>query len=252
MQAGGYDLALLQWLLLSIGVVFASSFDGFMVGIAYSIMGLRISRVHYCIMAFCTATMMGASMIVGRLLAMWLTKDLSTYTGAVILILVGSWQIQQQSQASSRQDSTEKSNLYDAKNRGLTRMFQSESVLSGCCSQQSEFQEPCVVGLAEIIIDIMKEPLKADQDLSGTIDIREAWLLSVALGLDAFAAGLGASAAGFPLIVIPIAALASPLFVFLGMSVARITKANKNLRGKQILPGVVLIAVGILKIFGCF
>ncbi len=239
---------LLQWLLLSMGVVFASSFDGFMVGIAYSIKGLRMSRIHYWIMAFCTGTMMGASMIVGRLLTVWLKKDLSTCLGAAILILLGLWQIRQQADSFNRQDLT-KPNQSEVSESGRSNHKNCQK--PGLCQQSRRFK-PCLARMAELIIDIMKEPLKADRDLSGTIDIKEAWLLSVALGLDAFAAGLGASAAGFPMIMIPIAALASPGFVFLGIIVARITKADENLRGKQMLSGVVLIAVGILKIFGCF
>ena len=66
MQAGGLALSLWHWVLASGGVVFASSFDGFMTGIAYSIKGLRINYGHYWMIGFCTGTMMGISMVFGN------------------------------------------------------------------------------------------------------------------------------------------------------------------------------------------
>ena len=63
-------MGLWQWFLASAGVVFASSLDGFMAGMAYAIKGLRIRPHHYWIIGICTGTMMGISMFAGGLMAL--------------------------------------------------------------------------------------------------------------------------------------------------------------------------------------
>ena len=211
-------------------MAFASSFDGFVVGITYYIKGLGINRVHYLTMGLCTGTMMAFSMAVGKLLASVLPSNLETYFGAVILIGLGGWQIRHQIQPNTPHDKD-----FSAFATG------------------SSPSNNCMYRVARTITTILKEPLKADQDLSGTIDGKEAWLLSVALGMDAFAAGLGVSSMGFSLLLIPISALFSPLFVFLGFTVAKITlPKSRGPKDKQVLPGLLLMLIGLLKILGWF
>lgn len=246
MYAGGIDLGLLRWLLLSIGVAFASSFDGFMVGLAYSIRGLRISSAHYWIMGTCTGTMIGVSMIFGKLLASVMPDNVETCIGAVILICIGIWQIRQQTRVSTGQ------HLQEADSRAAQVEQKPDTPGVNVSRKSTGPQRNCLIGMAETVVAILNEPLKADQDLSGTIDTKEAWLLSVALGLDAFAAGLGASVVGFSMLLIPLSALASPAFVFLGITVGKVTRADRHLGRNQILPGIVLIAIGLMKMFGCF
>ncbi|MDI5788515.1 hypothetical protein PO124_09275 [Bacillus licheniformis] len=50
-----------------------------------------------------------------------------------------------------------------------------------------------------IVIHILRKPTSADIDKSGIITGIEAFLLGFALSIDAFGAGIGAAALGFPL-----------------------------------------------------
>ena len=108
----------------------------------------------------------------------------------------------------------------------------------------------CIVDAIKTVLAVFKEPLKADRDLSGSIDTTEAWVLSIALGLDAFAAGLGASVAGFPMLLIVISAIASPAFVYLGITAGNAARGKNNPRRNQVLAGIILIVVGLAKAFG--
>ncbi|WP_081833596.1 manganese efflux pump [Geomicrobium sp. JCM 19055] len=51
-----------------------------------------------------------------------------------------------------------------------------------------------------MVIQILKKPTAADVDNSGTISVKEAVLLGVALSLDAFGAGFGASMLGYSVV----------------------------------------------------
>lgn len=217
-----------QWLFLSLGVVFASSFDGFMVGISYSARGLSMNSMHYLIMALCTGTMMGLSMCFGKLLTAWLPNMVENYLGAAILICLGLWQIWQGTQTGQTEPRPEKEAVVAIEEqKRARRVFQ----------------------LLNTIMDIVEEPLRADWDRSGTIDRKEAWLLGIALGLDALAAGLGTSVAGFSMVVIPVAAVASPAFVYAGAMAGRFSILGRKIGETRFLPGAILIVIGAARIF---
>jgi putative Mn2+ efflux pump MntP len=241
-------LALLRWLLLSIGVVFASSFDGFMVGISYSARGVSLNRIHYGIMAFCTGAMMGLSMGLGRFLTARLPNRLENYLGAGVLICLGLWQIWQGTQ-STKQGSSPQAKAIPGDNLGFAQQGD-ESDNRGSPGHYTHCHEisQCLHQMLRVILDILKEPLKADRDLSGTIEAKEAWFLSIALGLDALAAGLGTSVAGFSTVLIPVAAAASPAFVYLGTILGRTSKLGQIIGETRFLPGLILITVGVIRL----
>lgn len=69
-----------------------------------------------------------------------------------------------------------------------------------------------------IVINILKKPMSADFDNSGTITGVEAIVLGFALSLDAFGAGIGASMLGYSPLFLTIAVIImSTSFVSLGM-----------------------------------
>ncbi len=69
-----------------------------------------------------------------------------------------------------------------------------------------------------LVIQILKKPMSADFDQSGTITGIEAILLGFALSLDAFGAGIGAAMLGFsPFYLAFTVAVMSSLFVMMGM-----------------------------------
>ena len=126
---------------------------------------------------------MGLSMCFGSFLTAWLPNMVENYLGAAILICLGLWQIWQGTQTGQTEPRPEKEAVVAIEEqKRARRVFQ----------------------LLNTIMDIVEEPLRADWDRLGTIDRKEAWLLGIALGLDALAAGLGTSVAGFSMVVIPV------------------------------------------------
>lgn len=244
MQAGGLILSLWHWLMASVGVVLASSFDGFLAGMAYSSRGLRISCTHYWIIGFCTGAMMGISMLFGKLITSVMPDRMETFMGAAILAGLGIWQITQKGPLPENEDLQQLSSM-DLPAHRKHDGFTENSIQTSGTSRRA-----CIIVMAEAVLAVFKEPLKADKDLSGNIDTKEAWILSIALGLDALAAGLGASVAGFPMLLVVISALASPAFVYLGITAGRARGVRGNPRRTQVLAGLILIGVGFLKAAG--
>lgn len=96
---------------------------------------------------------------------------------------------------------------------------------------------------------VLTRPVKADLDRSGNISINEALLLGIALALDAFGAGLGASMLGYsPLLTTCLIALMSGLFVYSGIQVGLLLSKNKQLQRMTFVPPILLIALGLINI----
>jgi putative sporulation protein YtaF len=91
--------------------------------------------------------------------------------------------------------------------------------------------------------------MSADIDKSGTITGVEAFLLGVALSLDAFGAGIGAALLGYsPVIMSILVACMSSLFVFVGIKSGNIFSKFAWMDKFSCLPGIILIIIGIWKL----
>ncbi len=101
-----------------------------------------------------------------------------------------------------------------------------------------------------IVVQILRTPAAADMDRSGTITVGEAFLLGTALSLDAFGAGIGAAMVGFPpLVTSATIAAAGGLFLWMGTRVGFRVAGWRWVRPLTVLPGIILIAMGLLKLF---
>lgn len=99
-----------------------------------------------------------------------------------------------------------------------------------------------------VVVQILRTPSAADMDRSGNISAAEAALLGVALSLDAIGAGIGAALVGYGAVSTALSiAAASGLFVRLGTLLGR-RVAGRLGRRLAVLPGFLLIGVGILKL----
>ncbi len=99
-----------------------------------------------------------------------------------------------------------------------------------------------------IVIQILRKPIVADFDNSGTISGIEAVMLGLALSLDSFGAGIGASLLGYPpLIMAALVAIMSFVFLSLGLKMGQWFSALQWMQKLTFLPGVLLIIMGIWK-----
>lgn len=147
----------------------AVSFDGFVAGFAYGVRRLEIPLVSLLIVSLLSALSMALSIGVGKLISLMFHINVASLIGGAILFVIGIWIIVEA--------------LFKRKNR-------------------LEAIEEKVAGDVKFryIRKVLREPIRADIDCSGSISSSEAILLGAALAMDAFGAGIGASMAGLPLL----------------------------------------------------
>lgn len=204
-------------------LAFAVSLDSFGVGFTYGLRKMKIPLQSILIVACMSAVTILFSMFVGTVLSNFLTPIIAARIGGAVLILLGVWITFQTFR--SRQDEVEQIQATEEK-----VIVSFEMKLFG------------------IVINILKKPMEADFDRSGTITGKEAFLLGLALSFDAFGAGLGAAMLGFsPILLACIIGIMSSLFIKAGMSFGNKLTYQIWVHKLTFLPGVLLIIIGILK-----
>lgn len=220
-------------------LAFAVSLDGFGVGITYGIRKIKIPALSVFIIAVCSGLIILLSMMVGVGLSGWLSPHGASLIGAGILIGIGSWALYRfLSQGDAEQS--------------VAGADGTDSRLAVADQHQPERIAVLTLELRifGIMIQILRTPSVADVDRSGTISAGEAFLLGAALSLDAFGAGIGAALVGFPPFVTAVLiAAASGLFLWMGTRFGFWASGLRWVRQLSMLPGIILIAMGILKMF---
>lgn len=207
---------LFSLLLLALAV----SLDSFSVGFTYGLRKMRIPIKSIVIIACCTAVTLITAMLLGHLLQQLISPEFAEKVGGIILIGLGGWVIYQ--------------------------FFRSEK------EQEVMPHEKVILNFEikslGIVINILKKPMVADFDKSGTITGVEAFMLGLALSLDSFGAGIGAAMLGFsPLYLSLAVSLLSTGLVFAGMKLGAVLSAKSWLQKLSFLPGIVLIIIGVWK-----
>lgn len=224
-------LDLLSLLVLGLAV----SLDGFGVGITYGLRKIRIPLWSMFVIALCAATMIFISVQVGQMFSQFLSEEIASDIGAVILIGVGALAI------------------YNILNQKEQEPVQAQGTPVDTSSDR--IPEPKTVLELELkkiglVIQILRTPSSADVDRSGDISMKEALLLGFALSMDGFGAGIGASLVGFhPLQTALTIAIMTLLFLYSGMRVGMRFADSGYLRHMVYLPGIMLILIGIAKFF---
>ena len=199
----------------------AVSLDSFSVGFTYGLRKMRIPFKSIAIIACCSALTLTISMLIGHLLQQVLSPVFAGKIGGIILIILGVWVIYQFFRSEKEKD-----------------ILPHEKVIINL--------EIKSLGL---VIHILKKPMSADFDKSGTITGVEAIMLGLALSLDSFGAGIGAAMLGYSPGYLALAvALLSSLLVFLGIKLGSYLSQITWLQRFTFLPGILLIIIGVWKI----
>lgn len=200
----------------------AVSIDNFSTGIAYGVRSILISWKSAFVIGFCSAFTLFLGTLFGLASTQLMSGNFTTRLGGIILIGIGIV------------------TLYN--------FYKKENLLKSCTIQKSIFHwEIKSIGL---VIDIMRKPDLADFDHSGSINGLEAFFLGIALSLDAF--GVGVSAAMMHVSIIPLmfsVFIMSAFFLKLGMLTGSTMSKNRLLKNVSFMPGIVLVLIGLLKIF---
>ncbi|WP_426452090.1 sporulation membrane protein YtaF [Paenibacillus sp. S-38] len=213
----------------------AVSLDGFGVGVTYGLRRIRIPLLSIVIIAACSGGIIYASMGIGVLLLNFVNPSAARLIGALILICIGIWALVQMLLQRDEEDT----------DSGV------EQPAASAADTPASAKEILYIELRRfgLVIQILRTPQAADVDRSGNISSYEATLLGVALSLDAFGAGVGAAMLGFtPWLTAAVIAVASGTFLAVGLRIGYRYAGLPWVRKLAVLPGFVLIVMGIMKL----
>lgn len=201
-------------------LAFAVSLDSFSVGFTYGLRKMRIPFKSILVIACCSALTLIGAMAVGQIIEAFLSPVMAERIGGIVLVLLGGWILYQ-----------------------FFRPEKTKDVLP---------HEKIIVNFEikslGIVINILKKPMSADFDKSGTITGIEAFMLGLALSLDAFGAGIGAAMLGYsPIALAVTVAIMSSLFVSFGMKMGVLLSKITIVQKFSFIPGILLIFIGIWK-----
>ncbi|MBO8158884.1 sporulation membrane protein YtaF [Thermosyntropha sp.] len=210
-------MELLKILLFALAV----SADGFMVGIAYGLKRISLPWFSLIIISAASALAVTFSMLCGQGLAFFLSPVLARGSGAVMLILVGIYFF-----------------ICACREKISTLPEEKKTIVSFNIKSLG------------IIVQILKEPDKADFDASGVISSKEAFFLGIALAMDAFGAGLGAAMTGFNILfTATLVGMLKFILIKTGFFVGGLVKSQKYKYLSALASGFIFITIGMSEFF---
>lgn len=202
----------------------ALSIDGFGVGLTYGIRKVKLALLPIILIVTCSVIAMTVSIFAGQLATNFISYHIANVIGGTILVIIGFWQL-----------------IEGWKNYKFKKLIKK--------GKENPVLLTINLKIFGLVLQVMREPVKADMDKSGDINYGEALLLGVALNIDVMGAGLGAGIAGYSVLLIPIVATALFLALLLGLLLGKKYAAG-FLRDKgHVLPGIILMLLGIINFF---
>ncbi|MTV48961.1 sporulation membrane protein YtaF [Heliobacillus mobilis] len=218
------------WSLL--GLAIALSLDGFGAGIAYGIKRIRVPLFSLLVICLCSTIAMAVALLAGHGLTTLIPGEWAGKLGGLILIMLGLFQLL--------------NTLKDSSNHQIAQ----EDVTENASELEAEQILSITLRPFGLVIQVLREPTRADLDHSGELVPREALLLGIALNMDAMAAGLGASMVGsLPLFTPLVVGLTQLLFVSTGVYFGHLQARWAGGTWIAYGSGLVLLSLGIGKIF---
>jgi putative sporulation protein YtaF len=209
----------------------AVSFDGLAAGVGYGMRQIHIAIVPLLLINLVSALAVALSMSMGGWLGQWLNQNMAHTIGGIIFIALGL--------------------------HLLWQAWQPMASGQGNRDQEKQTANPRAwhlhVGHVNLIIQIYRDPAYADLDRSGFLSSGEAMLLGIALALDALAAGVAASFAGYSKLWTPLAVgVMQTIFIAGGVGLGRQLNDGGRYaylnRISTIFPGAVLVLLGLLRL----
>ena len=199
----------------------AVSADGFAVGMAYGIGEIRIPFFSLLVISLASALAVSLSMLCGKGLTELLSPQMSSYVGAIIILGLG---------------------VYFLLTAGKDKINSLEN------SQEEPLLAFSIKPLG-IIVQILKQPSRADFDCSGEISTSEAFFLGLALAMDALGAGIGIAMTGSNILYTAIC-VGMLKFILVNSGIFLGSKINaRELKAvTALVPGLVFVAIGIMEL----
>lgn len=193
----------------------SANIDSLAVGTAYGMKKIKISALSNFIIALISVAGTVIAMLIGLALSKFIPVYIANIIGNLILIAIGLWFLKD----------------YIMKNIRHKEKPEAEGPLNLCA-------------------EILDNPEKADADSSGEIDLRETVILTLALTINNFGLGIGASIAGFNIAATAVFTfIFSLVFIRLGYKLGKGVLSNIIGKYTDLVSGIVIIALGIIEMF---
>ncbi|AEF93895.1 sporulation protein YtaF [Desulfotomaculum nigrificans CO-1-SRB] len=211
-------------LITLVAFALALNMDALGTGVAYGIRNIRIPFTSLLIISGMSVVTILVSMLAGRMVSQLISATFAHRLGGIILLLVGIW-ILIQSLRENRKENQEEG------------------------PEEIQTVMELRIRFLGVVIQVLREPSRADLDSSGVISAREAVLLGAALAMDAFGAGFAVSMMGFnPFLTAAVVGIGHIILTYAGLLAGKTFACSCFGRQLAMLPGCILIAMGILKI----
>ena len=205
----------------SILIAVAICIDTFALGITYGIRKIKIPILAILIINLVTICILGITVISGQILRQFISGFTASLISSIILISLGSF-------------------------------FMLEGYIKHLMHSRSSSGNHKLINLhipkLGIIIDIALDVTKADFDVSGDINKREALYIGIILSIDSLGAGFGyAMGTGNVIYFMIFVFIINLISISYGLLIGRKLVNHKKNFITSLLPGLILVTIGILK-----
>lgn len=193
--------------------VIAASLDILVVSLAYGLKDIKINFSSTLVIASISALGTFISMILGQFLVDLIPVKLGDIIGGLVLLALGFYSIYS--------------------------YFKKKKILTSHNSENNS--SPTF---------ILENPEVADKDKSGNIDFKESLALSLALALNNFGLGIGASISGLNIAFTTISTfIISLIFISLGFYLSKTIKSKNISKNSNLIAGIIIIILSLFIIF---
>ena len=193
--------------------VIAASLDILVVSLAYGLKDIKINFSSTLVITSISALGTFISMILGKFLVDLIPVKLGDIIGGLVLLLLGFYFIYS--------------------------YFKEKKILTSHNSENNS--SPTF---------ILENPEVADKDKSGNIDFKESLALSLALALNNFGLGIGASISGLNIAFTTISTfIISLIFISLGFYLSKTIKSKNISKNSNLIAGIIIIILSLFIIF---
>ncbi|EGT5619294.1 sporulation membrane protein YtaF [Clostridium perfringens] len=193
--------------------VIAASLDILVVSLAYGLKDIKINFSSTLVIASISALGTFISMILGQFLVDLIPVKLGDIIGGLVLLALGFYSIYS--------------------------YFKEKKILTSHNSENNS--SPTF---------ILENPEVADKDKSGNIDFKESLALSLALALNNFGLGIGASISGLNITFTTISTfIISLIFISLGFYLSKTIKSKNISKNSNLIAGIIIIILSLFIIF---
>ena len=203
------------------------SMDSLFLGLAYGIKQTKIplpSKLMICLFSILYAI---AAILIGSSISTFLPKEAAKIIGGAILAIVGIMML-------------------------INAFKQNKAVTSDIITENSpKTIFKLFIKSLGLTIEVLKNPQAGDIDRSGTIDLKEAFLLGLALSLDSLGTGIGSALSGLTGWYIPVAiGIFQLIFLNTGLFFGKIFPLKKDNQFIKMIPGAMLLVLFVIRVLG--